>query len=142
MQTRGQLYLQGQWQQQPDSVNKQLISYTLYNFKFSCDSFYVVMKSFTKVNNGPDNCMSSGRYTEYAKGKYEQHQDTVVMKGFFCNADYSLKDVGGCFRSGVYEDYFKTKVQSDSVIKMTSTSSILPLNLHLVKRLNCVPKPL
>lgn len=142
LQGRGQTYLQGEWQQQAETVNQQLVNYTLYHFKFNCDSVFVAMQTFSKVNNGPDTCMNSGRWTEYAKGRYEQHHDTVVVKGFFCNADYSLKNPGGCFRSGVYEDYFKTAVQADSVIRLTSTSSVLPLNLHLIKRTNCVPKPL
>jgi hypothetical protein len=141
-QGRGKDYLQGEWQQQPGVIEKQLVNYTLYNFKFNCDSFFVAMQTHSKVNYGADTCMSSGQWTEYAKGKYEQRQDTLVMKGFFCNANYSLKDVGGCFRSGVYEDYFKTVKQSDSLINLTSTSSVLPLNLRLIKRTNCVPKPL
>jgi hypothetical protein len=141
-QTPGEGYLQGEWQQQPGPIDQQLVNYTLYSFKFSCDSFFVSMQTHSKVNYGADTCMNKGLWTEYAKGKYVQHQDTVVMKGFFCNADYSLKNLGGCFRAGVYEDYFKTVKQSDSLIKFTSTSSVLPLNLRLIKRTNCVPKPL
>jgi hypothetical protein len=142
LQTRGADYLQGEWKQGQESVNKQLLNYTLYRFKFSCDSFFVAMETHSKVNYGPDTCMNSGRWTEYAKGKYAQHQDTLAMKGFFCNADYTLKDAGGCFRSGVYEDYFKAVKQADTLVKLTSTSSVLPINLHLLKRTNCVPKPL
>jgi hypothetical protein len=142
LQTRGADYIQGEWQQEQNSVNSKLINYTLYHFKFSCDSFYVSMQTHSKVNYGPDTCMNSGRWTEYAKGKYQQHQDTLALKGFFCNADYTLKNEGGCFRSGVYEDYFKTLKQADTLVKLTSTSSVLPINLHLIKSTNCVPKPL
>jgi hypothetical protein len=142
MQEKGADYLQGEWQQRAEAVNNQLVNYTLYKFKFSCDSFYVAMESHSKVNYGADTCMNSGSWIEYAKGKYQQRHDTLVMKGFFCNADYSLKDLGGCFRSGVYEDYLKVGTKTDSAVQLTSTSSVLPMNLHLVKRINCVPKPL
>jgi hypothetical protein len=142
VQGKGVASLQGEWQQQPEAIHRQLVNYTLYNYKFSCDSFYVTMQSHSKVNYGADTCMNSGHWTEYAKGKYQQRQDTLVMKGFFCNANYSLKDVGGCFRSGVYEDFVKMAVKSDSVVQLTSTASVLPVNLHLIKRTTCVPKPL
>ncbi len=142
LQTKGDGYLQGEWQQEEEAVNKQLTTYTLYHFRFSCDSFFVAMQTHSKVNYGADTCMKSGLWTEYAKGRYTQHQDTLVMKGFFCNADYSLKNLGGCFRAGVYEDYFKTTARTGPAVKFTSTSSVLPIKLRLIKRINCVPKPL
>ena len=141
-QGKGEGYVQGEWQQKAESVDKQLLTSTLYHFKINCDSFFVAMQTTSKVNYGADTCMNSGHWTEYAKGKYEQHQDTLVMKGFFCNADYSLKNMGGCFRAGVYEEYFKTAKPADTLLRLTSTSSVIPINLHLVKRTTCVPKPL
>jgi hypothetical protein len=141
-QGKGEAYVQGEWQQKAEAVDQQLLTYTLYHFRFSCDSFFVAMQTNSKVNYGADTCMNSGHWAEYAKGKYTQHTDTLVMKGFFCNANYSLKDVGGCFRSGVYEEYFKTAKIGDTLLRLTSTSSVLPINLHLIKRTNCVPKPL
>jgi hypothetical protein len=142
VQSPGVAFLQGEWQQKPEAVHHQLVNYTLYQFKFSCDSFFVTMQSFSKINYGADTCMNKGRWTEYAKGHYDQRNDTLHLRGFFCNADYSLKNPGRCFRSGVYEDYFKTVKVSDSTVKITSTGSILPSNLHLIKRTACVPKPL
>jgi len=141
-QGKGQAYVQGEWQQKPEAVDQQLLTSTLYHFKFSCDSFFVAMQTTSKVNYGADTCMNSGHWAEYAKGKYEQHTDTLVMKGFFCNADYSLKNIGGCFRAGVYEEYFKTAKIADTLLRLTSTSSVMPINLHLIKRTTCVPKPL
>ena len=141
-QGKGQAYVQGEWQQKAEAVDRQLLTSTLYHFRFSCDSFFVAMQTSSKVNYGADTCMNSGHWAEYAKGKYEQHTDTLVMKGFFCNANYSLKNIGGCFRSGVYEEYFKTAKVADTVLRLTSTSSVMPINLHLIKRTTCVPKPL
>lgn len=141
VQTRGMDAIQGEWQQSPQALDKQLVTYTLYNFKFTCDSFFVRMQTHSKVNYGADTCMNKGVWTEYAKGRYQPSNDTLWMRGFFCNADYSLKNPGGCFRSGVYEDFMKVSV-ADTLLTLTPKSSVLPLNLHLVKRTNCVPKPL
>jgi hypothetical protein len=100
------------------------------------------ISSFSKVNYGADNCMNSGHWAEYIKGTYSQKLDTLHLKGEFCNADGSYKDEKGCFRSGDYEEYFKVKQKSDSLIQFASTSNVIPINAHLIKRTSCVPKPL
>src|SRR5665213_757879 len=61
-QTPGAPYLQGEWQQDSVPAQKSLVSYSLYNIKFSCDSFFMTIKSFSKVNAGSDTCMKSGRW--------------------------------------------------------------------------------
>ncbi len=142
VQGEGEKYLQGEWQQDSTSVQKQLLSYSLYKFKFTCDSFFVQQKSFSKVNNGIDTCGNSGHYTEYIRGTYLQHNDTLFLKGYFSNADYSLKKPGGCFRSGLYEEIFKVKKQADSLVQLTGTTSVIPINLRFKKALTCVVKPL
>lgn len=142
MQGRGSDAMQGEWKQVPEALNNQLVTYTLYNFKFTCDSFFVAMQTHSRVNYGTDTCMNKGQWTEYVKGRYQQTKDTVWMRGFFCNPNYSLKNPGGCFRSGVYEAYFKVENVADTLLRLTPTSSVLPVTLHLVKRTNCVPKPL
>ncbi len=142
VQGEGEKYLQGEWQQDSVSVQKQLLSYSLYKFKFTCDSFFVQQETFSKVNNGVDTCGNSGRYTEYMRGTYRQHNDTLYLKGYFSNADYSLKKFGGCFRSGEYTDLFKVSKQTDSLVQLTGTNSIIPINLRLTKALTCIPKPL
>lgn len=142
MQTPGADYLQGQWRQ--DSVPKQklLVTYSLYDLKFSCDSFFMAIKSFSKVNAGADSCMKSGRWTEYCKGTYVQKNDTLHLTGQFCNADLSLKDDKGCFRSGDYEEFFKVVVKSDSLLRFASTTNVIPIDAHLIKKNTCHPKPL
>jgi hypothetical protein len=142
VQGMGSKFLQGEWQQHDDAVNRKLQNYTLYQFKFTCDSFYVTMQSHSKDNYGADTCMKKGHWTEYAKGNYEQQSDTLHLTGFFCQPDFKLKQEGGCFRTGVYEDSFTVKPKADSVIEMMSTSDVLPLYLHLTKRTTCTPKPL
>jgi hypothetical protein len=141
-QTPGEVYLQGEWQQDSVPAQKKLISYSLYHLKFSCDSFFVSVKSFSKVNTGADNCMSIGKWTEYMRGTYEQKHDTLHLKGQFCNPDWTIKDDKGCFRSGDYEEFFTVAQTSSSDIRLASTSDIIPINAHLIKRTVCYPKPL
>ena len=142
LQGKGEVYLQGEWQQDTIPQEKQLLQYSIYHFKFSCDSVFVQINSVSKVNNGPDTCMRSGHWSEYVKGTYQQRSDTLHIRGQFCNADYSLKPEGGCFRSGIYEDLFLTRKKGDSVIQFLSASNVIPINTHLIKRTTCSPKPL
>ena len=123
-------------------MQKQLVSYSLYNLKFNCDSFFVSIKTFSKANMGADSCYKGGRWTEYAKGVYYQKSDTLHVRGLFCNADYSYKDPTGCFRSGVYEENFVVLKKNDSVLRFNPTSNVIGFNAHLIKRNTCTPKPL
>lgn len=141
-QTVGQAWVQGEWRQDSVPAQKQLISYSLYDLKFSCDSFFVKIQSYSKVNTGTDSCTSSGRWTEYWKGTYVQRHDTLRMKGEFCNADKSIKDEGTCLRFGTYEEYFKVTKKTDSLVQFTSTSNVIPITARLIKRTSCIPKPL
>jgi len=141
LQGKGEAYLQGEWRQDSVPMQKKLTEYSLYNISFSCDSFYMQINSFSKVNNGDSKCTASGHWTEYVKGGYQQHGDTLHMRGQFCNANYSLKDEGGCFRSGIYEETFTVKKNNDSLISLTG-SSVISIDLHLKRRTACTQKPL
>nr|WP_067061333.1 hypothetical protein [Mucilaginibacter sp. L294] len=142
VQTPGESYLQGEWQQDSVTMQKQLVNYSLYNLKFNCDSFFVQIKTFSKANTGADSCTKSGQWTEYAKGVYEQRNDTLHVRGLFCNANYSYKEPTGCFRSGVYEESFKVIKKTDSVVQFNPTSSVITFNARLIKSNTCTPKPL
>src|SRR6187402_2171909 len=91
MQGKGEEYLQGEWQQDSTPVQKQLLSHSVYSFKFTCDSFFVQQQTYSKVNNGTDSCMNSGHWAEYIRGTYTQQHDTLHLKGYFSNANYTLK---------------------------------------------------
>jgi len=142
LQGKGEVYLQGEWQQDSVPKEKQLLQYSIYHFRFSCDSFFVQINSFSRVNSGADTCMGSGHWSEYVRGSYQQRNDTLHLRGQFCNADYSLKQEGGCFRSGIYEEFFKVSKKTDSLIQFSSTSNVIPINARLIKRTTCNPKPL
>jgi hypothetical protein len=141
-QTLGESYLQGEWQQDTSALQKKLVDYSLYNIKFNCDSFFVSIKTFSKANSGADSCTRGGQWTEYAKGVYQQKNDTLHVRGIFCNANFTYKDPAGCYRSGVYEEYFKVSNKTDSTIQFNPTSSVIAINTHLIKRYTCNPKPL
>ncbi|MGZ4001276.1 MAG: fumarate hydratase [Mucilaginibacter sp.] len=141
LQGKGEAYLQGEWRQDSVPMQKKLTEYSLYNISFSCDSFFMQINSFSKVNNGADKCTASGHWTEYVKGAYQQHGDTLHVRGQFCNANFSLKAEGGCFRSGIYEETFTVKKNRDSLVSLTG-SSVIPIDLHLKKRATCTQKPL
>jgi hypothetical protein len=142
MQEPGESKLQGEWKQDSVPAQKSLVTYSLYDIKFSCDSFLLKISTVSKVNYGADTCMSKGHWEEYVRGTYSQRQDTLHIKGQFCNADGSYKNEQGCFRFGDYEEYFKVHHQSDSLIRFVSTSNVIPINAHLIKRTSCIPKPL
>jgi hypothetical protein len=142
MQEPGDSKLQGEWKQDSVPAQKSLVTYSLYDIKFSCDSFLLKISTVSKVNYGADTCMSKGHWDEYVRGTYSQRQDTLHIKGQFCNADGSYKNEQGCFRFGDYEEYFKVHQQGDSAIRFVSTSNVIPINVHLIKRTSCIPKPL
>ena len=142
MQGKGADYLQGEWKQDSVPAQQKLLSYSLFKFKFNCDSVYLEMDSYSKVNSGMDSCMNAGSWKEYVRGTYYQSNDTLHIKGAFCNADYSLKKQAGCFRYGPYEDRFEMIKTSDSLVQLISTSNVIPVNLHIIKRITCVPKPI
>lgn len=142
MQTPGKAWLQGEWQQDSVPDQKQLISYSLYHIKFDCDSFFMTIRTFSKVSYGTDICMSKGHWTEFAAGHYEQRHDTLFLKGYYTNPDFSLKTDAGCLHTGVYKDIFRLTQQSDSVIRFASTSGVIPLSARRVKRTTCTVKPL
>ncbi|RYU89528.1 fumarate hydratase [Mucilaginibacter terrigena] len=142
VQMPGESYIQGEWQQDSVTMQKQLVSYSLYNLKFNCDSFFVSIKTISKINAGADSCTKSGSWTEYAKGVYEQRNDTLHVRGLFCNANYSYKNPTGCFRSGIYEERFKVSKIADSVLQFSPMSSVISFNARLINRTTCTPKPL
>lgn len=142
MQEPGESKLQGEWRQDSVPAQKSLVTYSLYDIKFSCDSFLLKISTVSKVNYGADTCMSKGYWDEYIRGTYSQRQDTLHIKGQFCNADGSYKNEQGCFRFGDYEEYFKVHRTGDSLIRFVSTSNVIPINAHLIKRTSCIPKPL
>lgn len=141
LQKPGVDFLQGEWQQDSVMMQKKMLSYKLYHFRFSCDSVFITTNNFSKVNYGTDTCMDRGKWKEYVRGKYELHHDTLHVRGLYCNPDFSLKSKG-CFHIGVYEELFKLQKTSDSQMHVISFSSTVPFDIRQTKKDVCHPKPL
>lgn len=141
IQGQGVAALQGEWVQDSVAMQNNLVSYSLHRFRFSCDSFFVQLHTFSKVSAGIDSCMQSGEWTEQAIGTYQLKNDTLLLKGFFATDDYRIKE-DGCLRKGIYEEAFVIRHESDSSLNMNSLFGTIPLNLRLKERTDCVPKPI
>jgi hypothetical protein len=142
LQGKGETYIQGEWQQDSSAMEQKLVTASAYHAKFDCDSFYISINNRSNVNYGADTCMHNGHYAEYIKGTYAQRNDTVFLKGQFCNANFTLKVNADCFRTGPYEEFFKMAKKADSMVQLSGTSSVIPINLHLIKKTSCIQKPL
>ena len=82
-QTPGEGYLQGEWKQDSVPAQKSLVTYSLYDIKFSCDSFLLKISTVSKVNYGADTCMSKGHWDEYIRGTYWQRRTRSTLRGSF-----------------------------------------------------------
>jgi hypothetical protein len=142
LQGKGEVYLQGTWQQDSSAVQQQLVTFSQYHIRFDCDSFFMQINDFSKVNFGSDTCMRSGHWAEYVRGSYSQRHDTLLLKGQFCNADFSLKTNAECFRIGPYNEFFTVRKKADTLIQLSGTSNVIPINLHRTKKTSCILKPL
>ena len=141
VQRPGVIFLQGEWTQDSVRSKNKLLDYTLYKFRISCDSIYITTDNYSKVNYGTDSCMNQHKWKEYVRGKYELHHDTLRVRGLYCNPDFSLKNKG-CFHIGVYEELFKLKKETDTLLHVISFSSTVPFDIHLTQKIICKPKPL
>ncbi|MCJ8208253.1 fumarate hydratase [Mucilaginibacter sp. RS28] len=141
-QGKGETTLQGEWKQDSVRLQQKLITYSLYNFKFNCDSFFVSINTVSKVNYGADTCMNKGHWTEYARGLYVMSHDTLRIRGFFTYPNQKIKYQADCFRVGVIDERFKVKQLSDSLYQFRNLTSTEPFTMHLTKKITCVPKPL
>ena len=142
LQTQGVSFIQGEWQQDSIPAQNRLLTYSLYHLKFTCDSFYFDIHTNSKVNIGPDTCMQAGKWTEYIKGTYVQQNDTLHLKGLFCNKNWTIKSNKGCLRYGDYEEFIKLKKQDSTHISFAITTIVIPVNARLIKKNTCHPKPI
>jgi len=141
VQGKGELFLQGVWNQDSIANADQLLNYTQHHFKISCDSFYVDLTTFSKVNYYADSCFNKGIWKEYAKGTYVVKGDTLVLSGTFTKANYKQK-VTGCYRIGRYLSSFKIKSSSKNSLLLESLNDERECALILKQKINCIPKEL
>ncbi|TKC02926.1 fumarate hydratase [Pedobacter frigoris] len=141
IQGKGEGFLQGIWNQDSVAHAEKLLSYTLHNFKFTCDSFYVDMVTHSKANYYSDSCFNNGVWKEYAKGTYQVRSDTLFLLGTYTKANYKQK-ISGCYQIGQYIKRFKVIYAEKDEMIFESIENQRELNLKLKQPITCIPKAL
>lgn len=141
IQGKGEVFLQGIWQQDSVANAEQMQSYTSHRFKFTCDSFYVDFSTRSKINYYEEDCYNNGIWKEYAKGIYQVRNDTLILVGTFTKDDYKQK-ISGCYRNGQYIGNFKVKSWNSEQLSLKNLDDHTPIILSLEEKITCIPKPL
>lgn len=141
MQGRGADMLQGVWEEDQVMYPDTLLESTRHQIKFSCDSFYLTMKTTATVNRYPDSCFNNGVWMEYVKGTYRMKSDSLFLFGTFTKADFKQK-ISGCYRIGTYKPVYLVRQAADSTLDLQSLQNHIPIRLNLKERIDCVPKSL
>ena len=141
LQGKGRDDLQGLWEEGTVSYQNERLQYSKHQFRFSCDSVYVTIKTFAKVNNYPDSCFNNGHWTEYAKGVYETKKDTLLITATFTKSNFKQK-ISGCYRIGQYLPAFVIRKSIGDTLLLDGLLDHLPLNLILKEKTLCIQKPL
>jgi hypothetical protein len=116
----GEAFLQGSWNEDSIANKSQLVNYEQNQFTFKCDSFYLQINSFSKVNLQGGPCYDAKEWQEYAKGYYTLAKDTLKFDGVFVNEKFKYKAEKACYRFGKYTENFLITQQSDSLINLKS----------------------
>ncbi len=141
VQGKGEIKLQGLWNQDSITNSDQLLNYTQHQFKFSCDSFYVDLTTHSEVNYYEEACFNNGVWKEYAKGTYVVSGDTLFLNGTFTKANYKQK-VSGCYRNGRYLINFKIMSADKDRIVLEGLNDQKECILNLKEKIICSPKAL
>lgn len=141
MQGEGTEFLQGVWGQDSVLHADKLLNYTRHKLKFTCDSFYVDMTTYSKANYYADSCFNNGVWKEYAKGTYQVRTDTLYLVGTYTKANYKQK-ISGCYQIGRYLKSFKVITAKADQLLLESLQDHRELDLSLKQAIICVPQPL
>lgn len=134
----GEDFLQGTWIEDSIENKNQLVSYEKFDFKFTCDSFYLVSTSFSITNLDGGECYNGNTWKEYAKGVYTFKNDTISLKGVFVNKDFRFKPESSCYRFGKLEEKFSVKKHSTDTVILNSTLSHLNHIMVLKEKTSCI----
>lgn len=140
MQTEGAPFLQGVWKQEALPLHNELQHYALHEFRFTCDSVYVVMQVHARQNTVGDVCYGDGRWTEYAKGIYVVRGDSLLVDGIYTQANGRQK-ISGCYRIGQYIPRFRIVRYTADSVYLENRFDQVPLTLAKTDMVTCVPKP-
>ncbi len=135
--TKGVKFLQGKWTEDKIENKEQLVTYQQHHFTFTCDSFYLTVHSFSKINLQGGSCYDAKEWNEYAKGNYVLSKDTLKLNGNFVNKDFRYKAETSCYRTGKYLEDFLLNSHQDSIVHITSLLTGLHHQLNLKEKLVC-----
>ena len=141
IQGKGEAFLQGVWNQDTVANSDNLLNYTQHKFKLTCDSFYVDLKTYSKVNYYEDSCYNKGVWKEHAKGIYLVRGDSLFLEGDYTKANYKQK-VSGCYHTGRFIKSFYIKSMRPEAIQLQSVNDQRDIDLVLKERIICEPKEL
>ncbi len=141
VQGKGSDFMQGVWVQDSVRDAEKLLNNTHHQFKITCDSFYVDLTTYSKVNYYADSCFQNGIWKEYAKGVYLVRSDSVFFEGTYTKANYKQK-LSGCYQIGRYIKSFKIKKASSDKLLLESTNNQRELSLTLNEKITCAPREL
>jgi|SRR5690554_3917714 len=138
-QNEGELSLQGTWIQETVPYQDELLNYSLHEFRFSCDSVYVKIKSFAKNPIIVDSCYNDGEWAEYAKGLYVIRNDSLLIEATYTyeNGKQKLK---GCYTIGQYLPRLEIRKQTADSLYLGLKNSHIPINLRKTETTTCIPQ--
>ncbi len=139
IQQPGEPFLQGIWQQDDNVNDGQLLTLEKRRFTFTCDSFYLLINTTSKVDLFGNSCFNKGKWQEYVKGTYVLQRDTLKLKGAYVSEKYRLK-TSPCYRNGNYEENFILTKKEPSKAVFSKLPNAMVINFSLQKKLKCNPK--
>jgi len=139
MQGEGADYLQGIWKQDSIPNQGQMLSYTLHELKFTCDSIYAKMDVHAKIQRIPDSCYNGGEWSEYAKAVYVVRGDSIIVEGIYTKANGKQK-ISGCYKQGQYLPRFRIAQKSKDSLVLESRYDQRPIVLRKIQDITCIPK--
>jgi len=141
IQGKGEVFMQGIWNEDSVALSNKLTSYTQHHFKFSCDSFYVDLTTHSKINFYEDSCYNNGVWKEFAKGVYAVKGDTLFLGGTFTHSNYKQK-ISGCYRIGRYDKSFLIRKNNTDTLLLESLNDQRETQLVLKEKITCIQKAL
>ena len=135
----GELSLQGTWIQESVPFQDELMTYSLHEFRFSCDSVYVTIQNFAKEPIIVDSCYNNGKWTEYASGLYVIRNDSLLIEATYMKENGKQK-LSGCYHIGQYLPRLQINHQTGDSLYLDVRNNHIPINLRKIETTTCVPK--
>jgi hypothetical protein len=141
LQGEGDATLQGIWEEGTVAYANERLQYSKHKFHFTCDSVYITINTFAKVNNYPDSCFNNGRWTEYAKGTYQTRNDTLLIRATFTWSNFKQK-ISGCYRNGQFLPAYVIRKNNADTLILDGIQDHLPITMIMKEKVICNPQPL